>query len=327
MINKNLSSIRLVFMGTPEFSVFALKALHDIGYTIVGVYCQPPKPVGRGYKLTPTPVHQFAESLGISVFTPKTLRNPEAQEQFRSLKPDLAIVAAYGLILPKEILETPTYGCLNIHGSILPRWRGAAPIQRAIMAGDTQTGITIMKMDEGLDTGDMLTVATTPIMNSTTASSLHDDLAVIGAKLLLETIPGYLDLTILPQGQPLEGVTYAHKLTKVESQLDWRQSAAELDCQIRGLTPWPGAYFKEGEDVLKVAQAHIIETEDMGVCGEILDDQLTIACGESFSRNALRIDKIQKSGGKWLSTKDFLRGYPLPKGTVLPGLKVCPDTN
>lgn len=311
------SSLRLIFMGTPEFSVSALKALIDADYSVVGVYCQPPKPIGRGYKLTPTPVHQYAESLDIPVFTPKSLRNAEAQEQFRALKPDLAIVAAYGLILPKKILEAPTYGCLNIHGSILPRWRGAAPIQRAIMAGDTLTGITIMKMDEGLDTGDMLTIATTPITGTTTASSLHDELAHIGAKLLLETIPGYLDRTILPQVQPQEGLTYAHKLTKAESQLDWRRSAHELDCQIRGLTPWPGAYFIWGEDILKVAKAHVVDVSEPGVPGEILDDQLTIAC-ESSSAKALRIDLIQKPGSKWLPTQDFLRGYNLPKGTILP---------
>lgn len=327
MTNQDPSSIRLVFMGTPEFAVSALKTLFDARYTIVGVYCQPPKPVGRGYKLTPTPVHQFAESIGIPVFTPKTLRTAEAQEQFRSLQPNLAIVAAYGLILPKEILEIPTHGCLNIHGSILPRWRGAAPIQRAIMAGDAETGITIMKMDEGLDTGDILTVETTPLTHSTTASSLHDTLAAIGAKLLLKTIPGYLDGSIQSQVQPLEGITYAHKLTKAESQLNWLRPATELDCQIRGLTPWPGAYFTWGDDVFKVGQAHIVNVSGTGIAGEILDDQLTIACGGSSQGSALRIDKIQKSGGKWLSAQDFLRGYPLPKGTLLPGIDLCLDTN
>lgn len=324
MTPENPPSIRLVFMGTPEFSVSALRALHGAGYTIVAVYCQPPKPVGRGYKVTPTPVHQYAESLGIPVFTPKSLRNAEAQGQFRSLSPDLAIVAAYGLILPKEILETPSYGCLNIHGSILPRWRGAAPIQRAIMAGDAETGITIMKMDEGLDTGDMLTIAKTPITDTTTTMTLHDDLAAIGAKLLLETIPGYLDGSIISQVQPQEGVTYAHKLSKNESQLDWQRSAVELDRQIRGGTPWPGVYFTWGSDTLKVAQAHLVDTSQGGVAGEVLDDQLTIACGEPSNR-ALRIDKILKPGGKWLSTQDFLHGHPIPKGTILPGPTLCPD--
>jgi methionyl-tRNA formyltransferase len=323
-LNLSDSSLRLVFMGTPEFSVHALRALHGAGYSIVAVYSQPPKPMGRGYKMTSTPVHQYAESLGIPVFTPKTLKTPEAQEQFRALKPDLAIVAAYGLILPQAILETPTYGCLNIHGSILPRWRGAAPIQRAIMAGDSETGITIMKMDEGLDTGDMLTTATLPITNTMTAGSLTDELAPLGAELLLRTIPGYVDGSIVPQAQPPEGVTYAHKVSKEESRLDWRKSAWELDCQIRGLSPWPGSYFMVGEDVLKVLQAHSIDrpVPDEVASGEVLDDHLTIACGEmGTKRTALRIDTLQKSGGRGLSTEDFLRGYSLPKGTCLP----CPD--
>lgn len=312
---------KLIFMGTPLLAASALKALHEAGYPIVAVYTQPPKPVGRGYKLTPSPVHDYAESLGIPVYTPKSLRQPEIQEEFRAHGADLAIVAAYGLILPTQILETPTHGCLNIHFSLLPRWRGAAPIQRSIMAGDTQTGITIMKMDEGLDTGPIISQATVEITAETTAQTLHDTLTELGADLLLKTIPGYLDGSLPLREQPTEGITYAAKLSKEDSQLDWRRTAIELHQQIRGLSPWPGTYFMHGDDCLKISQAeivHHIETQS-GMPGEILDNRLTIACGQG----ALRPLKIQKPGGKWLSVDEFLRGYPLSKGMHLS----CPATN
>lgn len=307
-------SLRLIFMGTPVFAVEALKGLVEAGYNVVAVYSQPPKPVGRGYVLTKTPVHGYAESQGIPVFTPKSLRQIDAQEEFRALSPDLSIVAAYGLILPKEILETPAHGCLNIHGSILPRWRGAAPIQRAIMAGDGETGITIMKMDEGLDTGDMLSIKTIPITETTTASSLHDDLSHLGTQLLLETIPKYIHKDITPQKQPEEGITYATKVTKEDSLLDWSKSARELDWQIRGLTPWPGVFFMHGETPLKVAEACVVQEDVREEPGVVVDEHLTICCG---NKTALRILKIQKPGGKWMSVEEFLRGYSLPKGTKL----------
>lgn len=306
---------KIIFMGTPVFAVTALKALYEAGYPIVAVYCQPPKPVGRGYKMTSCPVQVYAESMGIPVYTPKSLRSAEAQEIFRSHEGDLSVVAAYGLILPKEILEAPKQGCLNIHGSLLPRWRGAAPIQRSIMAGDLETGITIMKMDEGLDTGPMLTKRAISITSETTSQDLHDQLTLIGAELLLETIPGYIDGSIPLQVQPEDGITYAHKLSKEESRLDWNRPAQELDCHIRGLHPWPGTYFHHEETLLKVSKAMLVEREidDSVRPGTVLDDRLTIACGQG----ALRLLTLQKPGGKWLSVEEFLRGYMLPRGTFL----------
>lgn len=318
MTQHSSSLPKIIFMGTPPLAATALRVLHEAGYPIVAVYTQPPKPVGRGYKLTPSPVQAYAETLGIPVYSPKTLRQPEIQDQFRSHGADLAIVAAYGLILPLAILEAPVHGCLNIHFSLLPRWRGAAPMQRAIMAGDTQTGITIMKMDEGLDTGPMIAQATVAITSETTTLSLNDALTDLGADLLLKTIPGYLDGSLLPIPQPTEGVTHAAKLSKEESQLDWQRSARELHQHIRGAHPWPGTFFMHGDTCLKVAEAELITDEDLPSSppGTIIDNHLTIACTQGH----LRLLKIQKPGGKWLSTDEFLRGYPLPQGTCLP----CP---
>jgi len=312
---------KIIFMGTPVLAVSALRALHEAGYPILAVYTQPPKPVGRGYNLTPSPVQNYAESLEIPVYSPKSLRQPEIQEEFRSHGADLAIVAAYGLILPTPILEAPLHGCLNIHFSLLPRWRGAAPMQRAIMAGDAQTGITIMKMDEGLDTGPMISQATVDITTETTAQTLHDALTKLGADLLLKTIPRYLDRSLPLIEQPTEGVTHAAKLSKEDSILDWRRTAVELHQQIRGLHPWPGTYFMHGDDCLKVSEAELIDTinAESSAPGIILDNHLTIACG----RGALRLLKIQKPGGKWLSADEFLRGYPLRQGMQLS----CPATN
>lgn len=324
----NPSSLpKIVFMGTPVFAVTALKGLYEAGYPIVAVYSQPPKPVGRGYKVTPCPVHVYAESMEIPVYTPQSLRPADVQEVFRSHGADLGIVAAYGLILPKAILEAPQYGCLNIHGSLLPRWRGAAPIQRSIMAGDAETGITIMKMDEGLDTGPMLTKGVVSITPQTACLHLHDALSELGAKLLLETIPGYVDGSITLETQPEEGITYAHKLSKEESHLDWNRSAWELDCQIRGSSMWPGTYFVHAGTTFKVSKALVVErnfTESV-LPGTVLDDQLTIACG---SGGALRLLTVQKPGGKWLSAEEFLRGYALPQGILLPGIETsCLATN
>lgn len=307
-----MSRLKIVFMGTPQFSVETLEKLIEANYDVVAVYCQPPRPSGRGHKLTASPVQQKAQQLGIPVFTPKSLRNEEAQAIFKALNPDLAIVVAYGLILPNAILEIPKFGCLNIHGSLLPRWRGAAPIQRAIMAGDLETGITIMQMDEGLDTGPMLSKSVVAITPQTTALTLHDTLSTIGATLLVETLDPYLKGTLQPLPQPESGVTYADKLSKAESCLDWNESAQALDRRIRAFTPWPGLYFNHNGMPIKVSKAEVV-SDTTDTPGKVLDNQLTIACG----KGALRLLQLQRPGGKWLSPTEFLNGYDLPVGSCL----------
>jgi methionyl-tRNA formyltransferase len=308
---------KLIFMGTPSFAVGALRAIVEANYSVVAVYSQPPRPAGRGHHLTLSPVQDYAERVGLPVYTPKSLRTPEAQAIFQAHEADLAIVAAYGLILPQEILEAPKLGCINIHASLLPRWRGAAPIQRAIMAGDAQTGITIMQMDEGLDTGDMLRMEAIPIMAETTAVALQDKLADLGSRLIVETIPQLVEGTLTPVVQPEEGVTYAAKLSKSESQIDWQRSAIEIRRKINALYPWPGVYFIHNNTVLKVAASEVVSSiaREPGFVME----GLTIACGE----NALKLTVVQKPGGRWLSADEFLRGYDLPLGTILP----CPVIN
>lgn len=311
-----MMDLNLIFMGTPAFSATTLQALVEAGYKVVAVYSQPPRPSGRGHHISRSPVHQYAESVGIPVYTPTSLKTDEAQNIFDAHKADLAIVAAYGLLLPTEILESPRLGCVNVHASLLPRWRGAAPIQRAIMAGDKGTGITIMQMDKGLDTGDMLLSGQVDITQDTTAPMLHDQLAKLGAKLTLEVIPRLAQGSIIPISQPLDGITYAHKLTKAESQLDWRQSAQDLHQKIRALYPWPGVYFIHDQTILKIAQAEIVSVS--GQPGEV-KDELVIVCG----RDGLKITLLQKPGGKWMPADDFLRGYPINSGTILP----CPAIN
>ena len=307
---------KVIFMGTPGFSVEALKSLVNADYDVVAVYSQPPRPSGRGYSTVASPVHQYAESVGIPVHTPLSLRSEEAQTTFQAHEADIAVVAAYGLILPKAILDAPRLGCINIHASLLPRWRGAAPIQRAILAGDTQTGVTLMQMDEGLDTGDMIVWDTVAITSQTTADVLHDQLSTLGANLLLQTLPAILEKQHTPLQQPETGVTYAHKLSKSESQLDWTKPADVLEKQIRAFHPWPGSYFIHNGMTIKVSKAEILTHS--GQPGEVFDG-LIIACGNQ----SLKIASLQKPGGKWMSAEDFLRGYNLPSGTLLP----CPDTN
>lgn len=303
---------RIIFMGTPEFAVPALQALLDNGYALVGIYTQPPRPAGRGYHLQKSPIHQLGDHYNIPVFTPKTLKLEEEQAHFRALNADFAIVAAYGLILPQAILDAPSFGCLNIHASLLPRWRGAAPIQRAILEGDQETGITIMQMDEGLDTGAMLLKESVAITAETTASTLHDQLAHLGAPLLLKTLEALQARKIQPQSQPNVGVTYAAKLTKQEGQLDWTQEAKRLERQVRAFTPWPAAWFNWQNETYKVLAADVLPLT--GEPGQVLDDQLTIACG----KQALRPKILQKQGKKACSLKDFLNGHEIPYGTKLP---------
>jgi methionyl-tRNA formyltransferase len=234
--------LRLVFMGSPVFSVAILDALAAAGHAVVACYAQPPKPAGRGHKVQPCPVHAHAERLGIPVRTPKSLRAADVQAEFRDLAADVAVVAAYGLILPRPILEAPRLGCVNVHASLLPRWRGAAPIQRAILAGDGQTGVTIMQMDEGLDTGAMLLAEAVPIAPDTTAPSLHDALSALGARLVVAALDGLAAGTLQAVPQPADGVTYAAKLDRAEARIDWRSEAAAVDRAVRALNPWPGTF-------------------------------------------------------------------------------------
>ncbi len=303
--------LRLAYMGTPDFAVPALRALIAAGHDIVCVYSQPPRPAGRGQKQRLSAVHAFAEAQGIPVRTPKSLRDPAEQQEFSALALDAAIVAAYGLILPKAILNAPKLGCFNIHASLLPRWRGAAPIHRAILAGDSETGVTIMQMDEGLDTGDMIRVESVPISDGTTASNLHDALADLGAELIVAALESVVAGTATATPQPEQGVTYATKLSKDEGRLDWRRSAIELARAVRAYTPWPGAWFDHGNTRIKVLAAETVP--ENGAPGTVLDDQLTIACGDG----ALRLRTVQRSGKGPVDAQSFVRGYDLPPGTLL----------
>ncbi|MEP5632995.1 MAG: methionyl-tRNA formyltransferase [Tateyamaria sp.] len=301
--------MRIVFMGTPDFSVSALHALHAAGHEIVCAYSQPPRPAGRGKKDRPSPVQAYAERLGIPVRHPVSLRNTEAQAEFAALGADIAVVVAYGLILPQAILDAPKLGCLNIHASLLPRWRGAAPIHRAIMAGDADTGVCIMQMEAGLDTGPVLSRAATPIGQDETTDQLHDRLAAIGAELIVGTLEKFPSLA--PKTQPQEGVTYAHKIDKAEAAIDWTRPATDIDRQIRGLSPFPGAWFEADGVRVKVLGSHVADGQ--GAPGEVLDDALTVAC----QNGAVRLTRLQRAGKGAQDADVFLRGNPMPRGTQL----------
>ncbi len=304
-----MGGLRTVFMGTPAFAAVALKALVDAGHEVVAVYSQPPRPKGRGMETQKSPVHALAEELGIAVRTPASLKTADEAAAFAALKGDIAVVAAYGLILPKAILDAPRHGCLNIHASLLPRWRGAAPIQRAIMAGDAKTGVTIMQMEEGLDTGPMLLKEELAIGPDTDAGALHDALAEIGARLVVEALDRLPALKPVPQ--PADGVTYAAKITKEECRLDWRRSALELDRHVRGLSPAPGAFTEISGERLTILAADI--AAGSGTPGTVLDDRLTIACGDG----ALRPTLVKRAGKRAMSAEEMLRGFAVPKGTRL----------
>lgn len=305
--------LRIVFMGTPDFSVPALAAILEAGHTVVAAYSQPPRPAGRGMHEQKSPVHVFAERAGIPVLTPRTLRSAEAQDAFRAHGADAAIVVAYGLILPRAVLDTPKHGCFNLHGSALPRWRGAAPIQRAIMAGDHETAAMIMRMDEGLDTGPVCARAPIPIGPDMTAGELHDVMAARGASLMVEALASLERGALACTPQPSDGVTYAAKIDKAEARIDWTRSAADVHNHIRGLSPWPGAYFEvmhEGRNErIKVLRAETVETS--GEPGTILDDQGTIACAEG----AIRLIEVQRAGKRPMSLAELLRGFTLAAGT------------
>jgi methionyl-tRNA formyltransferase len=304
--------MRLAFMGSPDFAVPALRALHGAGHDIVAVYCQPPRPAGRGQAVRRCAVQVAAEALGLAVRTPARLRKDAAEhDAFRALALDAAVVAAYGLILPPAMLAAPRRGCLNIHASLLPRWRGAAPIQAAILAGDAATGVTIMQMDAGLDTGAMLTHESVPIGPTTTAAGLHDVLAAMGARLVLRV----LDEAPAPLAQPEDGACYAPKLTREDGRIDWGQPAAVLDRQVRALNPWPGTFsFLDGE-VLKVLAADPAEGagEPRGEPGEVLDGGLLVAAGVG----ALRLTRVQAPGRAAMAADAFLRGRAVAPGTRL----------
>lgn len=301
--------MRIIFMGTPEFAVPTLEALVEAAHEVVCVYTQPPRPGGRrGRELVKTPVHQAAERLGIAVRTPTSLRSEDAQAEFAALGADLAVVAAYGLILPQPVLDAPSHGCLNVHASLLPAWRGAAPIQRAILAGDEVTGITIMQMEAGLDTGPMLATARTPI-NDKTAGELTEELAEIGAQLMVGTL---IDLPALhPVAQDDAGASYAKKIDKSEARIDFSKGAEFIERQVRAFAPVPGAWFELDGDRVKVFAAEVIEGE--GRPGTVLDDQLTIAC----ANGAIRPTRVQRAGKPTMDVADFLRGSPVPAGTRL----------
>lgn len=300
--------MRLAFLGSPAFSVPALQALHQAGHEIAAVYCQPPRPAGRGQAVRRCPVHVAADALGLPVRTPARLRNDaDAHAAFAALELDVAIVVAYGLILPQAMLDAPRLGCWNIHASLLPRWRGAGPIQAAILAGDAETGITIMQMDAGLDTGPMLLREAVPITTTTTAASLHDTLAELGAALVMRA----LQARPVPVQQPQEGVTYAPKLSREDGQIDWTQPAAEIDRRIRAFDPWPGTFTSLGASVFKVLAAECAPGD--GAPGTALDDALTIACG----RDALRLTRVQWPGRQAMDAAAFLRGHKIPRGSVL----------
>ncbi len=295
-------------MGSPDFAVPALRALHAAGHHVAAVYCQPPRPAGRGQVLRRCPVHVAAASLGLAVRTPARLRgNEEAAAAFAALGLDAAVVAADGLILPPPMLAAPRRGCLNIHASLLPRWRGAAPIQAAILAGDRETGVTIMQMDAGLDTGPMLLREAVPITAATTAAALHDTLAALGARLVLRALAEAPP----PVPQPAEGATYAPKLGRSDGHLDWTQNAVMLDRRVRALTPWPGTFVRLGGEVLKVLAVR--PEAGQGVPGTVLDAALLVAAGDG----ALRLLRVQAPGRAPLDAAAFLRGRPVPPGTLL----------
>ena len=300
--------MRLAFMGTPDFAVPTLRALVEAGHEIAVVYSQPPRPAHRGKKLTPSPVHQLAEELGLEVRTPVSLKGEEEKAAFAALDLDACVVAAYGLILPRAVLDAPRHGCLNVHGSLLPRWRGAAPVQRAILAGDEFTGVTIMQMEAGLDTGPMLLKGET-LVSGKTAGVLTQEIAELGAQLMVQVLG---DLAAYPPVvQPDEGVTYAAKIDKAEARLDVSQSAAQVERQVRAFNPMPGAFFELKGERLRVHAAEMIAGS--AEPGTILDDQLTIACAEG----AIRPTIIQRAGRPAMPIEDFLRGFVVAPGTVI----------
>ncbi|MDE0877514.1 MAG: methionyl-tRNA formyltransferase [Sphingomonas bacterium] len=301
--------MRIIFMGTPDFAVPTLDALVAAGHDVVATYSQPPRPGGRrGRELVPSPVQRRAVELGITVRTPVSLKSAEAQAEFAALAADVAVVAAYGLILPRAVLDAPRHGCLNVHGSLLPRWRGAAPVQRAILAGDAETGVGIMQMEAGLDTGPVRLEARTPV-DMKTAGDLTDELAAIGARLMvavLGDLPAHPPVT-----QPEDGITYAAKIDKAEARIDFTGAAVEVERLIRAMNPAPGAWFEAAGERVKIWAADVVDGANAP--GTVIDDALTIACG----LGAIRPSRVQRAGRGSTSTAEMVRGFPIPPGTQL----------
>lgn len=300
--------MKIIYMGTPDFAVPALNALAEAGHDIVAVYSQPPRPAGRGKKLQPTPVHARAEELGLTVRTPLSLKGAEEQAELAALGADIAVVAAYGLILPQAVLDAPGHGCLNIHASLLPRWRGAAPIHRAILSGDAETGVTIMQMEAGLDTGPMLAEVRTPVAGKT-SGELTAELAQAGGALMVQVLGDLAAFT--PVTQPEEGITYAAKITKDEARIDFATGAMQAERQVRAFNPAPGAFFTLNGERFKILQAAVEDAA--GPAGEVLDDGLLIGCGSDSLRPLL----IQRAGKGAMSVGELLRGFAVPVGTTL----------
>lgn len=308
-------SLKVIFMGTPEFAVPTLEALVAAGYEVVQVLTQPPARSGRGKQVRKSAVHDCADELGLPVATPETLKDPEVQASLAALKPDVGVVVAYGQILPKAVLDIPRHGCLNLHGSLLPRWRGAAPMQRAIMAGDAETGVQVMQMEEGLDTGPVYLSQSVPIGPHTTAGALHDILCVNGAHLMVRALMDLEDGTLVATPQSEEGATYAKKISKAEARINWDLPAADIDRQIRGLTPFPGAWFEIEKDG-KVQRVKVLKAKlafHFGPSGKIVSAPLIVACKEG----ALQIERLQREGKAAQNVDEFLRGCPLEVGTIL----------
>lgn len=307
--------LRVVFMGTPEFAIPTLAEIAGTGHDVAAVYTQPPRRAGRGMAERKSPVHAYADDLGLPVLTPQSLRTPEAAETFRSHQADVAVVVAYGLILPKPILEIPCFGCLNLHPSALPRWRGAAPIEHAIMAGDTETAVMVMRMEEGLDTGPVCLAERVPIGPDITAGELHDELSRLGAGLMLRALAAAERGSLDTSPQSSGGATYAPKIVNADARIDFTRQASEVHNQIRGLSPHPGAWLEAGpegkRERIKVLRSML--TEGYGVPGEVLDDRLTVACGDG----AVRLLVVQRAGKRPMEAAELLRGFPIPPGTRL----------
>ncbi|WP_206365416.1 methionyl-tRNA formyltransferase [Siculibacillus lacustris] len=307
--------MRIVFMGTPDFAVPTLRALVAAGHTVVAVYSQPPRPAGRGLEMRPSAVHAAAEAFGLPVMTPTSLKGDEAAAAFGTHGADVAVVVAYGLLLPPTILAIPRFGCLNLHGSALPRWRGAAPIQRAIMAGDAETAVEVMQMEAGLDTGPVAMRAPTPIGADETTGDLHDRLADLGAELMVAALAALEDGSFATTPQAAEGITYARKIEKAEARIDWSRPAREVHDTIRGLSPMPGAWCEAtiGGKVERLKLLRSTLAEGAGEPGTILDDRLVIACGTG----ALRLTQVQRAGGRPMAAEVFRRGVGLSTGAKL----------
>ena len=311
-------SLGLIFMGTAAFAVPSLEALAASRHRLLAVYSQPPRPAGRGLKEQRSAVHEAAQRLGLPVLTPATLKDAGAQEEFARFGADLGVVAAYGLLLPKAILDRPAHGCINVHGSLLPRWRGASPIQHALLEGDVETGISIFQMEPGLDTGPVLASERLSIAPRMSAPELHDALAALAATTIVPTVDAIAEGRAVAEPQPAAGVTYAPRLERDSGRLDWRRPAVQLERQIRALTPWPGCWTSYRGERLRVLGGEVVEGH--GAPGEVLDDRLTVACGEE----ALRLTRLQRPGGRPLDGAAFLRGFALPPGSRF---EPCPATS